>query len=248
MNQHITVQPLVYNGEIVASRDEMVSLTDMWRASGADEAKRPANWARKEGSEFIAFIADAQNVPVGHIIKGARGRSGSTMANWQIGLAYGKYLSPALHAWCNTVVRERMEGKSVSVAHLTPDVLELIRSSQGISRMLAHKVVGLEKDLAALMEVVRPATPVRFRFGKTAGEIWKRYGLPKLKNAPTWLGNRLVEMGCMAERYDRGGDAVRLFDPDRAELVMKNGLLHRTKQYVSERQGQGKLRLVGEAV
>ena len=34
-------------------------------------------------------------------------------AHWQIGIAYAKYLSPEFHVWCNTVVRDRMEGKLV---------------------------------------------------------------------------------------------------------------------------------------
>lgn len=138
-------------------------------------------------------------------------------------------------------------GHLAPVATLPPDVLEMVTRDFGISRQLSHKVKGIEETLAAIVEIVRPATSARWRNGKTAGEIWDRFNLPKLKNAPTWLGNRLVEMGCMADRFDFGRKAIRLFDPDRAEVVMKNGLLHRTRQYVSERQGQGKLRLVGEA-
>lgn len=132
-----------------------------------------------------------------------------------------------------------------ATANLSPEVMEMIRRDDGISRQLSSKVRRMEETLAAIIEIVRPSTPVRFRYGKTAGEIWDRYNLPKIKNAPTWLGNRLTEMGCMADRFDLGRKAIRLFDPDRAEVAMRNGLLHRTRQYVSERQGQGTLRLVG---
>ena len=35
----------------------------------------------------------------------ARGRLGGTWAHWQLALAYARYLSPAFHLWCRTVVR-----------------------------------------------------------------------------------------------------------------------------------------------
>jgi len=85
------------------------------------------------------------------------------------------------------------------------------------------------------------------RYGKTAGEIWRMNNLPRLKNAAQWLGNRLSEMGCAIEdngRAECGTYSVRLFDPDKANICLKNGLLHTAKLYASERQGQGKLRLV----
>lgn len=139
---------LVYNGEVIRDRGEMVSLTDMWKAAGADDAKRPANWARKEGADFIAHIGLVLNVPEGHIIRGTRGRNGATFAHWQIALAYAKYLSPEFHMWCNVVVRERMDGSARS--SLPANVAEQIERSFGIARMLAHKVAGLEQTIESL--------------------------------------------------------------------------------------------------
>ena len=135
---------LIFNGVEIHDRNEMLCLTDMWRAAGAVEAKRPSNWTRKEGAEFIEHVSLILNVPHGHI-QTQRGGSGAgrgaTFAHWQIGLAYAKYLSPEFHMWCNTVVRERMEGPALRrEAHLPPEVLEMIRRDDGISRMLAHKV------------------------------------------------------------------------------------------------------------
>ena len=251
MSAHNTVQKIEHNGVVVAERGEMMSLTDMWKAAGAEESKRPVEWLRQDSTkEFVECVSASLEVGYAHVQtkRGGRGIGGSTFAHWQIGLAYAKYLDPAFHMKCNQIVRERMEGKSVSVASLPPDVVEMIRRDDGISRQLSGKVKRMEETLAAIIEIVRPSTPIRYRHGKTAGEIWDRYNLPKLKNAPTWLGNRLAEMGCMADRFDLGRKAIRLFDPDRAEVVMKNGLLHRTRQYISERQGQGRLRLIGEAI
>ncbi len=107
---------LVYEGEPIRRRDEKLNLTDMWRASGADPNKRPAEWARKEGAPFIDFIAEGSNVAVGHIIEAERGRDGGTWPHWQVGIAYAKYLSPAFHAWCNETVRDHMEGQAPPAA------------------------------------------------------------------------------------------------------------------------------------
>jgi hypothetical protein len=118
MTEHSNIisAPLVYNGEIISHRDDMLSLTDMWIAGGRDDAKRPANWARKEGAAFISAVSVMIDVPMGHIqtTRGGRGIGGTTFAHWQIALAYAKYLSPEFHMWCNQVVRERMENKAVA--------------------------------------------------------------------------------------------------------------------------------------
>lgn len=138
---NMPVSGFAYNGVSIRDRGETVNLTDMWKAAGEPENRRPAEWARREGAEFISFMADADNVAVGHIIQAERGRTGGTWAHWQIGLAYAKYLSPEFHMWCNTVVRERMEGRPI-----VPAVdAELIRRMDGICRMLAGKVTGIEK-------------------------------------------------------------------------------------------------------
>src|SRR5690606_20376569 len=108
--------------------------------------------------------------------------------------------------WCNQVVRERMEGRPAqSVATLSPDVLELIRRDDGISRMLAHKVTGIEATVQALTNVVsaiasivQPSGAGIYVTGKTAGEIWKAAGFPPIK-VTCWFSNRLIEMDCQIE-------------------------------------------------
>jgi len=102
---------LTYCGTHIRDRDEMLCLTDMWRAAGAEENKRPAEWLRQENpQEFMRFIADSLNVGIDHIAVAERGgRDPATWAHWQVGMAYAKYLSSEFHAWCNEVVRSHME-------------------------------------------------------------------------------------------------------------------------------------------
>ncbi|MFG1304185.1 KilA-N domain-containing protein [Xanthobacter autotrophicus] len=249
---------LIFNGVEIHDRNEMLCLTDMWRAAGAVEAKRPSNWTRKEGAEFIEHVSLILNVPHGHI-QTQRGGSGAgrgaTFAHWQIGLAYAKYLSPEFHMWCNTVVRERMEGPALRrEAHLPPEVLEMIRRDDGISRMLAHKVTEQGKALAvmgetlnALVAVVRPGVPGKWRAGKTAGEILASAGVfNPPKNVAQWVGNRLEKAGCRVHGMSTSGlSSARLFDPDLAATWLKAGGLAEVTAKISERRGQGVLPLLG---
>lgn len=103
------MQELVYNSQAIHVQDaEMLCLTDMWRAADCPENKRPAEWARHDGRQFIEFITESLNVGTAHIWKAGRGKDGRTFAHWQIGFAYAKYLSHEFHAWCNDVVRGHM--------------------------------------------------------------------------------------------------------------------------------------------
>jgi hypothetical protein len=75
---------LIINKTVIRHRvidgTEMWNATDLWRASAVlmpdgkpPEDKRPAEWARKEGQQFIDFVAEELNVAVGHIVKSDRG-------------------------------------------------------------------------------------------------------------------------------------------------------------------------------
>lgn len=122
---------------------------------------------------------------------------------------------------------------------------EVRRVIGGILKGVVHK--ELTETIPSMVRAQLAANTTLLRSGKTSGEIWSQYGLPRIKNAPTWLGNRLAEMGCAIENggsVEVGGRRFRLFDPDKAAICMKNGLLHQAKVYASERMGQGRLRLV----
>jgi hypothetical protein len=249
------VASLIYNGQLIRDRNEMLSLTDMWRAAGGPEEARPAEWLRHDGTkQFIECVSSALNMGESHILSSVRGRNGATYAHWQIGLAYAKYLSPEFHMWCNEVVRERFDGNQSVIPQ---QVLETLERSFGIMRMLAHKVTELEKMVASShlvdektidsrVQAVLSERTTLLRRGETAGQTWSRAGLPPLKNAATWLGNRLAEMDCMIDsgKGELGGRTARLFDPDKAAVCMRNGLKLKAKRYIEERQGQGKLRLI----
>lgn len=253
---HIAVPALVFNGVEIHDRSEMLCLTDMWKAQGSDPAQQPANWlVSAEAKNFISALNDLNPGNSGVMAK--KGKNGGTYAHWQIGLAYAKYLSPEFHMWCNTVVRERMEGKPEAASLVLDAGQKAIIG--GIVKTVVHgQIAEMEKAVAALpalvetvntlMAIVQPPTPgVVIRHGKTAGAILKGAGIT---GCPTrlalWFGNRLEAAGCRVEgRLDTGTGHARLFDPDRAEAWLKNGGKAAVERKIAERNGQGALSLSG---
>lgn len=246
---------LVYQGTPIRDKGEMLSLTDMWKAAGADAQQAPAKWRSLPSTK--AFV-DHVEVTIGKsdselfkVVNG--GRQPGTWSHWQVAMAYAKYLSPEFHMWCNSVVRAHMQGEKAP--GIPAETLEQIERSFGIMRMVVHKVTEIEKALPGIVEhLVQPLVAARLaesayllRSGKTAKQIWDAAGLPpKIKGSTNWFGNRLTEGGCLLEgRADRGDKAIRLFDPDKGETLLKLGLLHKSRVYASERMGQGRLRLAG---
>lgn len=263
--EHIAVPALVFNGVEIHDRNENLNLTDMWRASGSPSGRAPADWlALTSAKEFVACIEASYNAGISGITT-KKGNGGGTYAHWQIALAYAKYLSPEFHMQCNIIIRERMEGVRQGGAHLPLEVLEEIRRTDGISRMLAHKVTEQGKvqeeqsrvlavmgeALNALVAIAQPVVPgVVIRHGRTAGAILKTAGFSRCPmNLARWFANRLDAAGCRVEGHvDTGVCRARLFDPDKAEAWLANGGRAAVEMKIAERKGQGALALAGRDV
>lgn len=171
------VQPLVYNGEIIHQRDEMVSLTDMWKASGSDPARAPAEWQRSaDAQRFIEFLAETHNMGDSHVIAVKRGKGGGTFAHWQVGLAYAKYLSPEFHMWCNTVVRERMEGRAAlpAATHIAEEQIGQILA--GVKGIVLKRSAGAIED--GVREIVRAIRDVAERHTEEHRHLFRQFREP----------------------------------------------------------------------
>lgn len=238
-NDNTTQSPLVYNGEVINQREQMVSLTDMWRAAGSPANMEPYNWARKEGASFVAAVTVTHNLPDSQVMTKKRGKSGATFAHWQIALAYAKYLNHEFHMWCNTVVRERMEGRSVSVGVLPPEVLELIRRTDGIARMLSRKMTEVERKIE--MSVAD---------GVTAGEVCD---LAKVATSyPRGISGRVSRR--LSQFCARHGETPRISRLGRVRAQLFPTHLVREwldvegrsliVRWIEDRRGQGSLRLI----
>lgn len=153
---------LAYNGQDIRTMDDMLCLTDMWRAAGAPSNKRPAEWTRYDGAPFIEAVCVNLNMGTAHIdvIRTVRGgKDPATWAHWQIGIAYAKYLSHDFHMWCNSVVRAHMEGAYHAPSGPSYDeVTALLTSPDTIIRIATSWKEEKEKR-EALEAVVKENAP-----------------------------------------------------------------------------------------
>lgn len=148
-NENMRHSALVYNGAVIRDRGDRLNLTDMWRAAGSDPSRTPAEWQRSlEAQRFIEFVSESNNMGVAHVIRTTRGRNGCTEAHWQVGLAYAKAISPEFHAWCNTVVREKMQGGGRQ--ELSPAIVGGV-----FKGVLEKRIEPIETAVLTLAEQVR---------------------------------------------------------------------------------------------
>jgi hypothetical protein len=124
----IADQSLVYGGKTVRRRGSLLNLTNMWYATGRPSNCSPADWLNQpETQRFIlhlrttlpatpaAMIADIagltsiRHIDPDFLLVRTHGRKRGTWAHWQIALNYAQFLDPAFHAWCNEVVRDKLD-------------------------------------------------------------------------------------------------------------------------------------------
>lgn len=152
MQPKVPPQPLTLGGTPLRTNPAgLVSLNDLHAAAKAagqaDGKSDPREWQRKDGAQFIEFVATQLNVARGHIYAATRGKGGGTWAHWQIALAYAKYLSPALHMQVNDVYARFKAGD----VKLAADIAE--RASPEKAEWLARRTAGIvaRKNLTATL-------------------------------------------------------------------------------------------------
>lgn len=129
---------------------------------------------------------------------------------------------------------------------LVTDLAAEVRNAiGGIVKGIVHK--EMTETIPALVSARLAEQSYLLRRGKTAGQIWRDHNFPRIR-VTCWFGNRLMQMGCQIEgggKGELGVTTARLFDPDKAETWLRNGGRALVEAKIAERQGQGKLRLVG---
>lgn len=107
----------------------------------------------------------------------------------------------------------------------------------GIVKAVVHK--ELAAMIPELIQAELSKKQTSLRHGETAGQIWKRHGLPPLKNASRMLSGWLVKRGAYTDGHaEVGGVKSKMFDPDMADKAMREGVAELCWRYVAERQGQ----------
>lgn len=249
--------PIIAGVEIATDKFGRFNLNALHKASEEGEHKRPSKWLATEQAKGLISELEAQSPNSGFgVIKAVKGGNApGTFAAEELAVAYAAWISPPFHLEVNRTFIAFRKGGAPKPINLPAEVLDQIERTNGIARMLSRKITEMEKalpliasEMADRLVTARLAeSAMLIRSGKTAKQIWDAAGLPpKIKGATVWFGNRLKEGGCLLEgRADRGSAAIRLFDPDKAETLLRLGLLHKSKVYASERMGQGKFKLIG---
>ena len=126
---------------------------------------------------------------------------------------------------------------------LPPAILSQIG---GVVKAVLQKQLAdaIRLELPLLLRGELAQQTVSIRHGRTAGQLWKDYKLPPLKNAATWFSARLSELQCHTDgggRSESGGIPSKMFDPDKVAVAMKKGFMAYCKQYAQGRLGQQSL-------
>ncbi|AMK12467.1 KilA-N domain-containing protein [Pseudodesulfovibrio indicus] len=70
--------------------DEMICLTDMWKATGSNAKKAPAQWLRTDNAKELMAGLSIKCAKM-HVLEQRRGQHGGTWAHWQIALGVSFY-------------------------------------------------------------------------------------------------------------------------------------------------------------
>jgi hypothetical protein len=110
----MTAKIVRFRNHDIRLAEQRVNLTDMWRAAGADPARKPAKWRTQEDAK--ALFAAISEVPGKDFVisstKGGTGAGGETWACEEVAIDYGMYLSPDFKVWCLTELRKALRGES----------------------------------------------------------------------------------------------------------------------------------------
>jgi hypothetical protein len=125
---------LDFEGARVRLKDDALNLTDMWRAAGRQRRSHLPN-----GRDNLKRLSLLILSPI-------------LWARSIVFRAYAKYLSPALHAWFNSIVRAHMERRATnSFQHQVIERLDRIE----------HRVDTLEPRLPQRRREIGKTTRIR---------------------------------------------------------------------------------------
>ena len=110
--------------------------------------QRPTGPSSTSRSAQIPSRPTLSDLDTDGFVATVRGRHGGTWAHWQLALPYARYLSPAFHLWCNTVVRAAMERPAACPRRTT---IRCCRTSPEQFRDLHRRLDTLDRHAADLM-------------------------------------------------------------------------------------------------
>ena len=114
--------------------DGLVNLTDLWRAAGSDENKRPTHWARNIGKDFVEFAT--ANLGNSQVWVTKPGRYGGVFSTREIAIAYAQWISPAFQMLVCKVFLDKWDSHPQAPAMEIGGLAELVTKVEGFSKKL----------------------------------------------------------------------------------------------------------------
>lgn len=228
-------------------------LNDLHKAAGGDPKHQPAKFfANDSTKDLLTEIQTSPDLEMTPYSTSKGGKDKGTYVIRELVYAYANWISPKFYLQVirtyDALATGNLDALPPAIADkLTPAMLQQFG---GVIKAVVHKQIedALRVSLPAMVEASIASRQLSVRAGKTAGVLWKSFGLPTkgMRGYPAWFSHRLRQMGCEmpSGRAEMGGSTAFLFDPDKVAKAMKAGLHLACDQYVQAKMGQGSLRLV----
>jgi hypothetical protein len=174
--------------DVKQDQNELICLTDLWKASGLGYNYKPAHWRNKDGKNFIETVSNKLKVAHGNLLRSETGRNGGTYAHWQIALAYAKYLSPKLHMEVNEIFMRAKKGDvtlSEEIADkASPEDQEWLKKRMDV-KVARNHLTGTLKAHGVTRHGYPLCTDVinKGLFGQSAKEIQAERGVKRTRDA-----------------------------------------------------------------
>lgn len=163
---------LNFKGTPIRGDGLFLCLTDMWKAGGGMDARRPGDWlVSTQGTQLREYVQDNIAGNSGNIVRTETGRKGATWAHWQLALAYAQYLSSEFHAWCNEVVR----------AHMLKEVQVAAGQASEVTALVA-----VVQQLVARLDTQLPPSPLAALTSDRQQRLVRRARTLHTKAKPVW--------------------------------------------------------------
>jgi hypothetical protein len=185
------------------SDKRMVNVTEMWRAAGAPEHKRPVEWFRQEQTqELVKELSKwAETTSLTETRKGGQRGGGSTWYCEELALAYAMYLSPALHLACLRFVLEHWHGGSALPAPQADDC------TIGVQRIndIHSTVVNLDQRVMNIEQALEGVERIEVARHYSGGVYIARMAIEELKDPPKMLAPHITYF---EHHYNRGYELI----------------------------------------
>ena len=142
----------IFEKNVRVNDDQMVSLTDLWKAAGRPKNKKIHDFVnKKDTKEYIDYLSSKTGIPALNIIKG--GKFPGTWSHKYIAYDYASWVSPEFKFGVHTILDEFFKGnlKPVVQQELQKHTLK-IKSSEERGKFHGKGLAKRRKEKRELSE------------------------------------------------------------------------------------------------